>query len=176
MEHLNSRQKLAITAIASGLSDTEAAKIASVNRSTLNQWKNRNVRFKESLAIERNIIREESIRQVVDRFRRLKEASYKTVLDGVEKGCLITARWVIEKTCLDSDLKIANEIDSLSQLQEEDIHSIMETMARDSVKDYLDNQKVDQLERFDIEESMVRKITEKVIIEFNNKESGNDEK
>jgi len=174
IEHLSSKQRIAVTAIASGLSDTEAAKVASVNRSTLNQWKLHNVRFKQALAIESNIIREQSIKAIVGRSRQLKEASYKCILDGIEKGCLVTARWYIEKTSLEYDTKITNEFATLSQIQEEDVNSIMEGMARVSVKEYLDNYNVGQLERYDIENAMVRKIAVRLITEFNHKESDNE--
>lgn len=174
MEQLSSKQRIAISALASGLSDTEASKIASVNRSTLNQWKLHNVRFKQALAIESNIIREESIKAAVGRFKRLKDASYKTILDGIERGCLVTARWYLEKTCLESDLKMINKVEQLSQLQDEDVNSIMETMAKGRVTEYLDMHRVDQLERIDIEESMIRKVTARLIEEFNNKELENE--
>lgn len=175
-EQITCKQQLAITAIASGQNDTLAAEAAGVHRSTLNQWKNQNIQFIQALAKERNKMRDASIKQTVDRHRKLKEAAYKTIMEGIEKGDLVSARWFIENSCLENDNMLVKEIEQQQfQTYNEEIKGILENMAKDSVKNYLDEQGIDLMERYLIEEAMVAKIKFKLMDEYKIKDLANEE-
>ena len=88
----------------------------------------------------------------------------------------MSARWWIEKSCLEDDNRQVRDIEQQqSQLYEEDIESILGNMAMDNVKEYLDKQGVDQMERYQIEEAMVSKIKSRLIDEYNIRESVSEE-
>ena len=157
IRQITSRQVLAVSALASGSTDGEAAKLAGVSRQTLNGWKHHSPLFIQALRQEQNRLRDAKLKTVVDIHKEIKAKALETVLKGIQTGDLVSARWYLEKYSLAEDTKLLSEHEQ-SQALQEDLEAILYEMATERAKRTLDTEKIDDFERMQLEEHLIRKI------------------
>lgn len=161
---ITSRQRLAVTALASGATDAEAAKAAKVSRQTVNAWRNHSPLFIQALRAEQNKIRAGRTKKLLDIHRELKEAALETLLKGIRTGDLVSARWLLEKFHLSEDTKILNEQEQ--KPEEESLEEILLEMAKARVKKSLDRESIDRFEREALEPHMVKRVYDRLHNEY----------
>jgi hypothetical protein len=172
---ITAKQQLAVAVLATGGTEREAATAAKCHRCTVSAWKMEPL-FRQALNIERNRIREAKIKGIIELHLKLREAAYKTILQGIEAGDLTAAKWFLEKTSLgDDDKKVKEHEQPLSQIHEEDMGSILLGVVKGRVKELLDWEGVDDLERQTLEPFMVRKFYRQLSKDYNSEEMDNED-
>ena len=171
---ITAKQQLAVAVLATGGTEREAATVAKCHRCTVSAWKMEPL-FRQALNIERNRIQEAKTKGIVDLHLKLREAAYKTILQGIEAGDLTAAKWFLEKTSLgDDDKKVKEHEQPLSQIHEEDMENILLGVVKGRVRELLDGEGVDDLERHTLEPFMVRKFHREMIKAYEGEEIDNE--
>lgn len=94
---LTSKQVLAINAILTGATDSEAASAAGVHRMTISEWKSNNPLFISELNRLQNEAREKAIEPYQKRLDELIDISLSTLSNSIKRGDSVSARWLLDK-------------------------------------------------------------------------------
>ena len=173
-QQITAKQQQAVTVLANGGTEREAAIAAKVHRCTVSAWKIEPL-FRQAVNIERNEIREAKTKGIVDLHLKLRDAAYKTILQGIEAGDITAAKWFLEKTSLgDDDRKVKEHEQPLSKVHEEGIENILLGIVESMVNELLDGEGVDELERHTLEPFMIRKYHREMLRAYNGEELDNE--
>ncbi len=174
-QQITAKQQQAVVVLAAGGTEREAAAAAACHRCTISAWKQEPL-FRQAVNIERNRIREAKTKGIVDMHLKLRNAAYKTLLQGIEAGDITAAKWFLEKTSLEDDDRKVKEFEQpLAQVHDEDIESILLEVVKDRVKELLDKKGIDELERHTLEPYMVKKFHNQLLLARNNEETNNED-
>jgi hypothetical protein len=94
---LTEKQNIAVTELVKGATDEEAAKVAGVARTTVNEWKNTHPAFRAALVNKRAEIWAETKRPLQDAII----AALETVNNSIKGGDSKTAQWLLDKVGID---------------------------------------------------------------------------
>lgn len=98
--NLTAKQLIAINAILTGASDTDAAKAAGVHRMTISDWRNNNPVFIQELNRLHNEARRKAVEPYHKRLDELIDISILTLSNAIKRGDSVSARWLLDKVNL----------------------------------------------------------------------------
>jgi len=169
-QQITAKQQQAVAVLAAGGTEREAATSANCHRCTISAWKQEPL-FRQALNIERNRIQEAKTKGIIELHLKLRDAAYKTVLQGIEAGDITAAKWFLERTSLgDDDRKVKEHEQPLTQIHDEDMDRILLGIVKDRVRELMDREEVDDLERYTLEPYVVRKFHSRLLQAHNSEE------
>jgi hypothetical protein len=140
---LTEKQNLAVMELVKGATDEEAAKIAGVSRSTVNDWRNTHPAFRAAVVNKRAEIWKETKRPLREALIAALETVNKSIKDGDSK----TAQWLLDKVGIDEIAKAildnmkenpttpAAQVRCIAREKEWEMERLAENVAERRVKD-----------------------------------------